>query len=148
MLSGYYCTLIDFGTPEFDEALKLRDVVLRKPLNMQFDPADIAQEYDSFHVACYKSGDDSLAAVLILKPLSDHTLKMRQVAVDPSLQSHGVGSYLVTQSEVLARSRGYLRIELHARNTAVTFYKKLGYETRGEVFKEVGIDHYFMEKNI
>ena len=73
---------------------------------------------------------------------------MRQVAVDPDLQSRGVGSLLVSHSEAVARAKGFKKIELHARDTAVQFYKKLGYTVSGSVFKEVGIDHYYMDKEI
>jgi predicted GNAT family N-acyltransferase len=43
---------------------------------------------------------------------------------------------------------GYHRIELHARDTAVPFYKKMNYSISGSVFKEVGIDHFFMSKEL
>jgi predicted GNAT family N-acyltransferase len=144
----YTCIQIEFGTPEFDEALKLRDIVLRQPLNMTFDPEDIALEYDSYHIACYNANTFELLACLILKPKDVSTVKMRQVAVHPDLQSKGVGSFLVAESENFAKRLGYKKIELHARDTAVNFYKKASYNIAGEVFKEVGIDHYFMWKDI
>lgn len=148
MNQNYHCVQIEFGTPEFDEALHLRDLVLRKPLKMEFNPEDIATEYDSFHIACYHNVTNELGAFLILKPGSDDKLKMRQVAVHPELQSQGLGSFLVNESEKFAKYKGFKVIELHARDTAVEFYKKAGYAIRGECFKEVGIDHYFMYKEL
>lgn len=148
MPGEYYCTQIDFGTPEFDEAVRLRNKVLRQPLNLEYLPQDLATEYDSLHLACYHVKSDDLAATLILKPLDKDTVKMRQVAVEPGLQSQGVGSLLVRHSETVARLKGFRKIELHARDTAVPFYKKLGYTVQGNVFKEVGIDHLYMEKEI
>jgi predicted GNAT family N-acyltransferase len=35
---------------------------------------------------------------------------------------------------------------MHARQTAVGFYQKLGYSITGEPFEEVTIPHYIMEK--
>ena len=102
MNQNYKCVQIEFGTPKFDEALHLRDLVLRKPLKMEFTPEDIATEYDSFHIACYHNITNELGAFLILKPGSDDKLKMRQVAVHPELQSHGLGSFLVNESEKFA----------------------------------------------
>jgi hypothetical protein len=148
MSLSFACIQIEFGTPEFDEALRLRDLVLRKPLNMSFDPEDIAKEYDSYHIACYHNVTSELLACLILKPISNSTLKMRQVAVHPDFQSIGLGSFLVSESEIFAKRSGYSKIELNARETAVNFYKKAGYTVDGDVFKEVGIDHYFMWKSI
>ena len=70
-----YCSLIDFGTPEFDEALRLRYDVLRKPLQLEFETEDIATEYDSFHIACYDQYSNELLGILVLKPIDNHTLK-------------------------------------------------------------------------
>lgn len=147
MQNSYFCSIIDFGTPEFDEALKLRFEVLRKPLNMEFNADDIAAEYDSFHIGCY-THPGVLMAVLTLKPVNDKIVKMRQVAVDPQTQSKGLGTFLVKESEKFALDQGFETIELHARDTAVEFYKKSGYTSKGEIFKEVGIDHVFMFKNL
>jgi len=38
-----YTQVIEFATPQFDVALRLRDQVLRKPLKMEFYPEDIAR---------------------------------------------------------------------------------------------------------
>jgi predicted GNAT family N-acyltransferase len=144
----FYYVLIEFGTPEFDEALALRTRVLRKPLNMVFNPEDIALEYDSYHLACYEYRSAEMVGILILKPISADKVKMRQVAVDFPFQSKGVGSLMVKESEKIAKKLGFHLIELHARETAVPFYLKAGYEIKGEKFKEVGIDHLYMFKNI
>jgi predicted GNAT family N-acyltransferase len=141
-----YCAMIDFGTPEFDEALKLRYDVLRKPLNLEFDPNDIATEYDSFHLACYDQTSSELLGVLILKPVDESTLKMRQVAVAGEAQSRGVGTFMVRASEQFATHKNYKKISLHARLAAVNFYLKNGYIAEGDIFQEVGIDHQFMYK--
>lgn len=138
--------MIDFGTPEFDEALKLRYDVLRKPLNLEFDENDIAAEFDSFHIACYDQSSNELLGILILKPVDAHTLKMRQVTVSATAQSKGVGTFMVQASEQFAINKNYKKIELHARLAAVDFYFKNGYIAEGNIFKEVGIDHQSMFK--
>lgn len=141
-----YCAMIDFGTPEFDEALRLRYDVLRKPLNLEFDTNDIATEYDSFHLACYDHNSNELLGVLILKPVDESTLKMRQVAVAAEAQSRGVGTFMVRASEQFATHKNYKKISLHARLAAVNFYLKNGYMAEGDIFQEVGIDHQSMYK--
>jgi predicted GNAT family N-acyltransferase len=37
---------------------------------------------------------------------------------------------------------------MHARQSAVGFYQKLGYQIRGEEFEEVTIPHYEMQKQL
>jgi len=73
-------------------------------------------------------------------------VRMRQVAVAGELQGQGIGTAMVQFSEALARKLGYLRIVLHARETAVPFYEKLGYSRIGQRFEEVAVPHWAMAK--
>lgn len=136
-----------FGTPEFDDMLALRYKVLREPLDMDYNPEQIEAEYDSRHLACYGS-DWTLLGCLTLLPLDEKAVKMRQVAVAPAAQGRGVGRLLVEESELWARMKGFGKMEMHARETAVPFYKKLHYRVVGELFMEVGIPHFKMEKKL
>ncbi|MBK8554815.1 MAG: GNAT family N-acetyltransferase [Lewinellaceae bacterium] len=139
--------LISFGTPEFDDALRLRDLVLRKPLGMQYQPEQIAEEYDTVHMGIYTSSY-ILAGYLNLVPQSDTDVKMRQVAVEPAFQRKGVGLQLVLASERWAKEHGFTAMVLNAREVAVPFYLKAGYQIEGERFDEVGIPHFKMKKKM
>jgi predicted GNAT family N-acyltransferase len=136
-----------FGTPEFDALLALRYDILRKPLGLDFTVEQIAAEYDSVHLACY---DDSweLLGCLTLLPVDESSVKMRQVAVAANAQGRGVGRFLVAASENWARKKGFSKMILHARETAVPFYLKLGYRKVGKRFEEVGIPHFKMERGL
>jgi predicted GNAT family N-acyltransferase len=138
---------IDFATPAFDEALALRDAILRKPLNMVFETADIVDEWNSYHLVCYNMYND-MVGCLTLKPQEEGVIKMRQVAVKKNSQNLGIGSALVNESERFCAECGFKKIVLHARKEAVSFYRKLGYKTQGKQFKEVGIPHSKMYKNL
>jgi len=142
-----YTQLIEFATPQFDKAIKLRDLVLRKPLGLEFYAEDIAQEYDSLHLACFDESDQMIG-ILVLKPLSKKKLKMRQVAIHPDHQKKGVGTFMVESSEKLARSGGFNKLVLHARESAVPFYTRMNYSSIGDKFEEVGLSHYKMEKKL
>jgi len=142
-----YVVQVPFASPPFDELLALRDQVLRQPLGLQFHLKDIAEEWDSIHLASY-SDSGQLLGGLVLKPLDEETIKMRQVAVLPMAQKKGVGSFLVREAEKLAYTLGFRQMHLHARQEAVSFYKKLGYNKQGKPFTEVGIRHYAMSKKL
>lgn len=142
-----YTRLIEFATPDFDIALKLRDLVLRKPLNMEFYPEDISEEYDSYHLACFDDRD-YLVGILVLKPINESVLKMRQVAISPKYQGQGIGTYLVKSAESVAVCEGYSQFELHARESAVKFYKRMDYAMVGNKFEEVGLPHFKMKKKL
>ncbi|MBL8040446.1 MAG: GNAT family N-acetyltransferase, partial [Chthonomonas sp.] len=65
-----------------------------------------------------------------------------------SLQGSGIGALMVAESERMARELGFARMVLHARETAVGFYLRLGYACEGESFEEVGIPHRLMQKEL
>ena len=138
---------IEFGTPEFDEAVRLRYEVLRKPLGLEYTPEQLAGEYGEYHlVACAENG--SIVAYLNLTPADEETVKMRQVAVSPALQGQGVGTALVKASEDMASRLGFRQMVLHARETAVPFYLRNGYTIVGDRFEEVTIPHFKMVKKL
>ncbi len=136
--------LIEHGSVAYEESIALRYQVLRKPLGLSYDPAELAGEKDSFHLALRKGA--VLVACLVLKPLDERCIKMRQLAVRESSQGKGVGRELVNYAESFAKGRGYVEIVLHARETARGFYWKLGYEAEGNSFAEVGLPHLFMRR--
>jgi predicted GNAT family N-acyltransferase len=136
---------VEFATPEYDQTVQLRDKILRKPLGLHFTEEQLAEEFADFHLAAF-TNDWVLRGCLVLTPKDEKTLKMRQVAVDESVQKTGVGRQLVEASEVLARQQGFDTMELNARDTAVPFYLKLNYTVVGERFEEVGIPHFKMMK--
>ena len=70
------------------------------------------------------------------------------MAVVSGLQGKGIGKVLLQFAENIARDRGYKKIMMHARKTAVGFYEKLGYKKTGGEFEEVTIPHYVMEKDL
>ncbi len=137
---------IHFGMPEYAESLVLRDLVLREPLGLEFYAEDIATEYTSIHLGVFNH--TFLIGVLVIKPIDESSAKVRQVAMHPDYQNQGLGSKLSTTAESVCKQRGYTFIELHARKTAVEFYKKQGYDIEGSEFEEVGIPHYKMTKHL
>ena len=137
--------ITEFGTPDFDEVLALRNEILRIPLGLEFFVKDISKEYDEFHLTA-RDNDYQLIGYLSLRQSGDKQVKMRQVVVANDLQGKGIGKIMVEYSETFARLRGYNQMVLHARINAVPFYLKLGYKKVGKQFFEVDIPHYKMEK--
>jgi predicted GNAT family N-acyltransferase len=141
------CMQVTFGTPEYDDTVRLRDQVLRIPLGLTFTTEQLSAEYMDIHLAAYDP-HWRLVGCLILTEKDPSTVKMRQVVVEPTLQRSGVGRVLVAYSETIARQRGYQYMVLNARDTAIPFYERLGYLTEGQPFEEVGIPHHSMTKQL
>lgn len=128
----------------YEQVLALRQKVLRAPLSLDIRNDDLDAEQEQI-IFIYEENHQVLGCVL-LQQYDAETFKLRQMAVDPSLQGKGVGTLLVNAADVYAVQLGKHRILLHARETAVPFYRKLGYETTGAPFTEVGLPHHIMEK--
>ena len=141
-----YCREFPFDSALYREAVRLREVVLRQPLGLQWSAHDFADEERSFHLGAFQS--DRLLATLILRPRENGTVQMRQVAVAPDAQAHGVGSALVRYAEHFAAERGYTTMLAHARECAVEFYRKLHYQVTGDRFIEIGIPHLCVVKEL
>jgi N-acetylglutamate synthase-like GNAT family acetyltransferase len=138
--------LVQHGTKEYDETVALRDEVLRKPLGLAYNPEELVDERYSFHLALREG--DQLVACLMLKPLDEKRLMMRQLAVRENCQKKGLGRELVNYAESFAKERGFGEIVLHARETALGFYGKLGYQAEGDRFTEVGLPHFSVRKKL
>lgn len=138
-------TQIDFGSPEYDEALALRYKLLREPLNLEYDPSQIELEWMETHFGILDT-DLGLIANLTFQKLNETTLKMRQVVVSNKMQNKGLGLALVDFAECWAKHNGFQEIKLHARSEALDFYKKINYRVVGVPFTEVNILHYEMKK--
>lgn len=139
--------LLEFGSPEQIDSVRLREAVLRIPLGMSFTQEELQAESDELHVAAIDEAG-KLVGILLLKPVNEETLKMRQVAVRPDLQGKGIGKGLVHFAEELCRSRGIKWITLHAREPVVPFYEALGYMVDSGPFQEVGIPHFAMSRKL
>jgi ribosomal protein S18 acetylase RimI-like enzyme len=68
------------------------------------------------------------------------------MAVRKNQQGKGIGHSMMLFAETLARDKGFKKLMMHARDTAIGFYEKQGYKTRGQQFIEVSLPHHLMEK--
>ena len=136
--------MIQWGTPPYDQMIQLRYEILRKPLGLHFEQAELDLEKDDLLLGAFEGPEIEGCCVLTKK--DENTLKLRQMAVPENRQGQGIGRALMHFAEETALRAGYQKILLHARKTACPFYKKLGYTVVGNEFEEVTIPHFAMEK--
>lgn len=136
--------LIDHGTKEYQQMIRLRLDILRKPLGLNFQPEELEKEKDDVLIGAFE--DDRILGCCLLTKVDDKTVRLRQMAVPNNLQGKGIGRALMIFAENIARDMGYSILSMHARKTAIGFYEKLGYRTTGNEFVEVTIAHFNMEK--
>ncbi len=136
--------IIDHGSKEYEQMVELRYNMLRKPLGLSFSDEELAREKDDILICCFD--DKKLEGCCLLTEEAPQIYRLRQMAVVSGLQGKGIGRVLMQFAENISRDRGYNKIMMHARKTAIPFYEKLGYTVTGEEFTEVKLPHYCMEK--
>jgi len=130
--------------PFYQQVIALRQKVLRAPLGLNIYDDDLAAEVEQL-IFVFEEGQVVKGCVL-MQHYDAGTFKLRQMAVDPDEQGKQIGSRLIEAAELYAIQLGKKKIMLHARQTAMPFYEKLGYTAEGETFYEVGLPHKKMLK--
>jgi len=143
-----YPQIIEYKSSEYDEMVALRHKILREPLGLSFSEQDLEKDKQDLLLALFMPRTHKMIACCILTPLDKKYVKLRQMAVDDSLQKGGMGTAMLSFAEYVATKEGFESITLHAREIAVGFYQKYDYSIIGDKFFEVGIPHYKMEKQI
>ena len=138
---------ITFESEAYERAWQLRQAVLREPLGLSLQASERIAEAKHRHFALF-TDDLELAACISAVPLPNGRAKLRQMSVDPKMQGVGVGRALLTNVEMLMANQGIYHLHLHARDSAIGFYQKLGYTTEGDPFVEVTIPHVRMSKTL
>lgn len=138
--------VVDPGTKEYKQVIDLRYQMLRKPLGLAFSQEELDQEKENILIGCFD--DERIEGCCMLVPIDKNVMQLRQMAVISGLQGKGIGRVLMQFAENISRDRGYKKLIMHARKTAMGFYEKLGYKKTGNEFLEVTIPHFAMEKSL
>ena len=133
---------------------QLRYAVLRQPWQQppgsERSPADA--EPGTIH-ALLLADESAVApvalAVGMLQPTGGPQGQIRFMAVAPTAAGTGLGRRVAAYLEQEARAAGLTEIVLHARETAVAFYTKLGYELVAPSHTLFGVlPHFLMQKQL
>jgi predicted GNAT family N-acyltransferase len=92
------------------------------------------------------SGSELLATCRLL--FIGPTVQFSRLAVQISARRRGIAAALLELADDEARAAGARRLVLHAQTYARSLYEAAGYEPRGKVFMEAGIEHLAMEKYV
>lgn len=138
---------IQYSSTDYHAEYQLRQQVLREPLGLNLADENLEPEKEQQHFGLFDDGGGLLACV-IAAPLSSTQVKLRQMAVATAHQRQGLGRTLLSGVEAMLQARGVTVIILHARLSAVGFYRRLGYASHGKSFIEIGLPHMEMRKQL
>lgn len=111
----------------------------RIPMEMEWDEADKT----AVHAVAYNRMGQPLATgrLLVHEP---GVGKIGRMAVTRVLRGSRYGRDILEALMAAAGERGDRDVILHAQRSAEGFYRRLGFDVRGEPFEEVGIPHIEM----
>jgi predicted GNAT family N-acyltransferase len=128
---------------ERDAALLLReDVFVREqgvPLSEELDGRDAV----ATHVVAVADGRVVGTCRLLL---DGGACKLSRMVVASDHRGQGIGRALLAESDRIAREWGARCIVLNAQVSAAGVYAASGYERRGDIFMDAGIEHVVMER--
>ena len=133
-------------SPLYEESIVLRNHILIESIGRHEDCRDFDFPEKDIYISAFDG--DTLIGTAIITQLDDSTVQMRQMAVDDAYRGQGVGRAIANEFERVVLKNGCSKVILHARESAVAFYKALGYELIGDKFYEIEIAHYEMRKDV
>ena len=123
----------------------LRFTVLREPWNQPLGSEILADEQNAVHVMAVEN--DKVLGVARMHQSAPKQGQVRCVAVASDQQGKGVGKAIMLYLENQAQANGWHEIVLEARENAVPFYTRIGYQIEQESYLLFGeIQHYRMKK--
>ena len=137
---------IDHGSKEYQQMVALRLEILRKPLGLSFTPDELEKEKEDILLGAFE--EEKILACCLLSKQDNATIKLRQMAVQNNLQGKGIGASIMSFAETIARDKGFKKLMMHARDTAIGFYEKFDFKVSGNEFIEVNVPHHVMEKRL
>ncbi|MCB0410451.1 MAG: GNAT family N-acetyltransferase [Flavobacteriales bacterium] len=130
---------------DFKKIMDLRYEILRKPWNQSYESSSDGNESETYNA--FIEANNKAIACGRLQLNSDEIAQIRYMAVSNENQGQGLGAKILIALEQKVKEIGVKKIELHARENAVAFYKKHGYAVKEKSHNLWDqIQHYLMEK--
>lgn len=130
---------------EWHAYYQLRWQVLRAPWQQPLGSEQDDLEAQSVHLMLVADNGE-IAAVGRLHALDKQTGQIRYMAVAAAWQGQGAGAQLLQALEHQACQLGMQSLYLNARESALSFYLKQGYQVIGSAPTQFGIAHHRMQK--
>jgi ribosomal protein S18 acetylase RimI-like enzyme len=133
---------------DFELYYDLRWRILRKPWNQPKGSEKDELEDEAIHVMV--CNDDKIpVSVGRVHFISDDQAQIRYMAVEENQQGKGIGKLVLSYLEQKAKDKGAESVVLKARDNAVKFYEKNGYNVIKRAHTLYGvIPHFEMKKYI
>jgi len=131
---------------DVDDAFAVRREVFIEGQGVAEDVEMDGKDDEATHFVA-RDGDRPVGTARV-RTVADGVAKVERVAVREPDRGRGVGTAVMAAVEEWAAGEGFATSRLHAQTRVEAFYADLGYERTSGVFREAGIDHVEMEKDL
>lgn len=141
--------IVEPATPEaFEQYYRLRHQTLREPWGQPQGSERVDDDATAIHAMLLNDAGEALG-VCRMHLNSPQEAQIRFMGIRQDMQGQRLGDQLMRYQEARARKLGAKRMVLHARENAVNFYRRNGYEVEEESYLLFGtIQHYKMAKQL
>jgi predicted GNAT family N-acyltransferase len=133
------------GESEMAAVLELRHEVFCEEQGVPEREELDGRDRESLHLVAV-ADEEVLATCRLL--FVGPTVQFSRLAVRMDARRRGIATALLKLADDEARAGGARRLVLHAQTYARALYDSAGYEPRGRIFMEAGIEHIAMEKRL
>ena len=130
---------------EFAAALRLRHDVFCVEQGVPEREELDGRDHDGIHLVAVENGKVVATCRLLMV---GRTAQFSRLAVRSSSRRRGIATALLEMADLETRAAGGRRLVLHAQTYAQSLYDQAGYVPRGRPFREAGIEHIAMEKEL
>ncbi len=138
--------IVPSSSAAFDQYYQLRYEVLRQPWQQPLGSERATDDATATHAMLVDENNEAIG-VARLHQQSPEEAQIRFMAIRPDKQGRGLGNLLLEHLEIIARSWQVKQLTLQARENALNFYRRNGYEVVEKSHLLFGeIQHYKMVK--
>ncbi|GAB3193847.1 GNAT superfamily N-acetyltransferase [Pontibacter aydingkolensis] len=141
--------IIEPSTPkQFEKYYRLRYLTLRQPWGQPEGSEHADDDATAIHAMLINDVGEALG-VCRMHLATPHEAQIRFMGIRHDMQGKKLGDQLLHYQEERARELGATRMMLHARENAVNFYRRNGYEIEEKSYLLFGtIQHYKMARQL
>jgi len=135
------------GPDDFESLFKLRWKVLRKPWGLpEGSEQDELEEFSAHRMIVGSGNTGEVLACGRIQQARLNCAQIRYMAVLEEFRGAGLGAIVLSSLEDFALNLGLTEVFLNAREPAVSFYLRCGYQMEEEIESYLGIRHFRMCK--
>jgi ribosomal protein S18 acetylase RimI-like enzyme len=109
------------------------------------DPSkELIDQYLQSSTVFIAAQNEKTIGAIVLYPLNDKEVEIKNIAVEPALQGQGIGHFLIENAINITKQKGNVHIYIGTANSSIGqlyLYQKMGFEMH-EMKKNFFIEHY------